>query len=254
VVENLITEGHGMDAISRGETDEALAFHPPKQTRSRRTMDRIASAALELVEEVGVEGTTVAAIVHRAQASVGSFYARFPGKDELIRHLQERVWAEATERWDEALAAQAWGGLPLARVVEGIVGLLLRSIEADYGRRKVLGRELRSDLQGAARAHAFHEHLLDTVMPLFLGRRSEISHPDPETAVRFGYRVVVGAIREFIELGENPGARPDDLGGASILPALGPELAHLWTGYLCPGSGAGERVEGGVVDFFDPWG
>ena len=32
------------------------AFHPPKQGRSQRTLNRIAEAALELMEEHGVEG------------------------------------------------------------------------------------------------------------------------------------------------------------------------------------------------------
>ena len=77
-------------------------FRPPKQDRSRLTLDRIAGAALELMEEVGVEGATVAAIVKRAGASVGSFYARFPGKEDLVRYLQDRVWAEARERLSKA--------------------------------------------------------------------------------------------------------------------------------------------------------
>ncbi|MGW8268426.1 MAG: TetR/AcrR family transcriptional regulator, partial [Longimicrobiales bacterium] len=203
-------------------------------------MDRITAAALELVEEVGVEGATIAEIVHRAQASVGSFYARFPGKEDLIRHLQDRVWTEATERWDEALAGEVWEGLPLVRVVEGVVGLLLRSLEADYRRRKVLGRDPRLGPEALSSAQTFHEHVLLTVTPLFLARRGEISHPDPENAVQFGYRVVVGAIREFIELGDGTLASEENPPGFALPQTLGPELARLWAGYLCPGSGAGE--------------
>lgn len=254
VSEDPSSAGVGRVTSRNGERDESSAFRPPKQARSRRTLDRIASAALELVEEVGVGGATIAEIVRRAEASVGSFYARFRGKEDLIRHLQDRVWTEATERWDGALAREAWEGLSLARVVEGVVGLLLRSTEADYQRRKMLGAELRSGAEASSRAHAFHAHLLRTVLPLFLARRGEISHPDPKSAVQFGYRVVVGAIREFIEVGDGEPSSRGDPGGAALPPTLGPELARLWTGYLCPGPGEGESPDGGEVDFFDPWG
>lgn len=246
--------GHELGSTNEENTGGALAFRPPRQTRSLQTLNRIASAALDLIEEVGVEGATVSAIVHRAQASVGSFYARFPGKDDLIRYLRDRVWTEARERWDAALADEAWEGMPLVRVVEGVVGLLLRSIEADYKRRKVLGRGELADPELAAPAQTFHEHLLNTLIPLFLARGDEISHPDPEAAVRFGYRFVVGAIREFIEFGELRPSPMETAEGTSLPPTLGPELAHLWTGYLCPGSEVVRGEVGEGVDFFDPWG
>jgi len=227
-------------------------FHPPQQTRSQDTLNRIAAAALELIAEGGVDSATVAAIVDRAGASVGSFYARFPAKEDLIRYLQDRVWTEAGERWDQALDLRAWEGLPMASVVEGIVGLLLRSFRADFQRRKVLGRGGEADSEGAFRMLSFHEHILTTVTPLFLDRSEEITHPEPVMGVRFGYLLVVGAIREFLELEEIQALTGET---AEILPssqALGPELARVWMRYLSPEARGG--VVEGEVDFFDPWG
>ena len=243
-----------MPPLGREEIGDRLHFRPPKQGRSRDTLDRIASAALELIEEVGVEGATVAAIVERAQTSVGSFYARFPGKGDLVRHLRDQVWSRARERWDGALAEEAWGGLSMARVVEGVVGILLRSLEADFHRRRVLGRERTSDPSPSPHVLSFHDHILETVTPLLLNRRVEITHPDPEFAVRFGYTAVVGAIRELIERDEFQGAPSNEAGGDSGFATLGPELARLWTGYLQPGSDFRAGSEDGEVDFFDPWG
>lgn len=246
-------------------------FRPPKQSRSQETLDRIANAALTLMEERGVEGATVADIVDRADASVGSFYARFPAKEDLIRYLQVRVWTEARERWVAALEAESWEGHSLEAVVEGVVGLLVRSLRADYHRRKVLGRELPADPEASAQRLTFHHHILDTVTPLLLVRSEDITHPEPRKAIQFGYRFVVGAIREFLELEEGwhlleaTGSVPDErLGegesGTGEGPLtegaleLGPELARMWMGYLAPGEeGRGQREEG-AVDFFDPWG
>jgi AcrR family transcriptional regulator len=231
-----------------------LRFRPPKQERSQRTLDRIATAALELMEEEGVEGATVGAIVNRAQASVGSFYARFPGKEDLVRYLQERVWTEARERWDEALSLEAWEGLPMTKVVEGVVGLLLRSLGADHHRRRVLGRDRTADPAAAELALSFHEYILSTVTPLLLARRGEMSHPEPEAAIGFGYRVVVGAIREFIAMEGARALSAEDMVDLPRGEDLGRELARLWIGYLDPASGSEIERGGGGVDFFDPWG
>ena len=212
---------------------------PPKQDRSRRTLDSIAQAALELMEEGGVENATVAAIVDRAGASVGSFYARFAGKDDLIRYLQDRIWSEARDRWDLSLETHDWSALSLEEVVEGVVGLLLRSFRADYHQREILGRERRQDEEGARRVFAFHQHILSTVTPLFLAHRKEITHPDPEWAIRLGYRFSVGAIREVLELEGAVGV----VDGAATAEALTPELARAWVSYL--GAGAPEKAQDG---------
>lgn len=72
---------------------------PPRQERSRRTLRNLERAGLELVARHGAEAVTVADVVARARSSVGSFYARFAGKEELFRHLDGLLWREAGERW-----------------------------------------------------------------------------------------------------------------------------------------------------------
>jgi AcrR family transcriptional regulator len=205
---------------------------------------------MDLMEERGVEGTTVAAIVELAGASIGSFYARFAGKEELVSFLQERVWTEAKERWDAALGAQDWESLSISSVLEGVISLLLRSYRADFRRRRALGRRLGPD-ERSGHFSAFHQHLLSTVSALLLAREDEITHPDPDTAIRFGYRFAVGAIRELLDVEEVTGVSRDSEEDEVLVQ----ELARAWTGYLCPEIlAAGEEEEDEAVDFFDPWG
>ncbi len=222
---------------------------PPKQDRSRRTLDRIARSALELMEEGGIEHATVASIVERAGASVGSFYARFGGKDDLILYLQDRIWAHARDRWDRALDPYDWGKFPLEPAVKEVVGLLLRSFRADYHQREILGRERRQDEEGARRVFGFHQHILSTITPIFLAHRGEITHPDPEWAIRLGYRFAVGAIRELLELEASVGI----VDGATTADAIIPELARAWVAYLGVGVLQAGGEGGREVDFFDPW-
>ena len=233
-----------------GERGAGLAgVLPPKQARSRKTMDRIAHAALELMEEGGIEHATVASIVERAGASVGSFYARFGGKDDLILYLQDRIWADARDRWNSALQAYDWGEFSLESAVEGVVGLLLHSFRADYHQREILGRERRQDEEGARRVFGFHQHILSTITPIFLRHREEITHPDPEWAIRLGYRFAVGAMRELLELEGSVGI----VDGATTADAIMPELARAWVAYLGVGPLAADGESGRDVDFFDPW-
>jgi len=207
------------------------------------------------MEEVGVEGATVAAIVDGARASVGSFYARFPGKEDLVRYLQARVWSEARASWDDALASETWEGLPMGRVVESVVGLLLRSMKADYHRRRVLGLDRSQDPITARLVLDFHDHLQSTVTPLLLARRGEISHPDPDRAIGFGYRAVVGALREFAEMeGARAALHDGPESGDMSAGDLAVELSRLWIGYLDPAWGRVGAGDDGEVDFFDPWG
>lgn len=227
---------------------------PPKQSRSRQTLERICSAALDLMEEVGVEAATISDIVDRAGSSVGSFYARFPGKKDLIRYLQDRVWTEARERWDDAMASEAWEGRSMEEVVEAVVGLLLRSFRTDRHRRRILGEDRVSDPETAGLVLDFHDHLIASVGDLLQERRDEMTHPDPDRAIPFGYRAVVGAIREFLEVEEARSAVSGDADAETVEPNLGPELARFWIGYLSPLSTSHRDAGEGAVDFFDPWG
>lgn len=213
---------------------------PPKQARSRRTLQAIVDAALTLLAERGLEGATVHEIVERAGTSVGSFYARFGGKDDLLRYLELRLWDDARARWDETLAGEAWDDLELVEVVDGLVRTLVEAERVGARQRRALGR--RTAGARTDPAADFHAHLLDGVRALLLDRRDAIGHPDPPTAVRLGYRAVVGAIREC-------DARGDDLDDDRLIG----ELARLYLAYLGAAGADRPATEGGPVDYFDVW-
>ncbi len=168
----------------------------------------------------GVEHTSVAQIVREARSSVGSFYARFDGKDDFVQHLEGRVWEDARERWDLALERLDVRDLSTPELVAGVVRLLLETSDADLNRRRVLGTASGS----TARASAFHDHVLATVAMVLLDRRDEFAHPDPEQAVALGYRVIAGALRELPALA----AWTNGAGTESLVS----ELTRLYLGYL----------------------
>jgi AcrR family transcriptional regulator len=214
------------------------ALKAPKQPRSRRTLERIVKAALEILEEEGPSAVTVQAVVARARSSVGSFYARFGGKDDLLDYLGSRVWDEALERWQEAVAERAWSEMDLAQIAGGAVALL-------FDVRRSRADQLRSldRLAGRSGAYeAFRTRLLGDLEALLLERRAEIVHANPELSVRLGLRAVLGVIDSGV-----------DVGGAEPVPkdALVAECRELLIGYL---SGRPGGPGSGQVDFFDVWG
>ena len=224
----------------------------PKQDRSRRTLERIARAALELIAEQGVEATTVAQIVHRADSSVGSFYARFSGKDELVHYVEERVWSEAQRRWDEALASNAWEGLTLEAVAEGLIRLFIQVERVAGKSRRALAFQGSSASGELTPAQRFRRHLDSGVRTLLLSRGERIRHPRPSEAVILGYRTVSAAIQDLL-------AEPPRLDVASDADAthldddsLCAELTTLLLSYLGATPAPGEQP--GEVDFFEIWG
>jgi AcrR family transcriptional regulator len=220
---------------------ELSRINPPKQSRSRRTLERILGATLEILETEGPDALTVQAIVDRAGSSVGSFYARFSGKDDLLEYLGERVWREAASRWDAALAEKDWAGLDLKEIVGGAVALLDQA-----------GRSRASYLKALARTPgarddaylAFHTHVLRGIEALLLERVAEIDHPEPTVAVPLALQAALAVLEAPVASG---------LGGAAARERRAQEAQALVLSYL---TGRSPRVAQPFeqVDFFDVWG
>ncbi len=211
---------------------------PPKQSRSRRTLERIVAASLEILGEGGPPALTVQAVVERARSSVGSFYARFEGKDDLIDYLGERVWDDARASWSERVAGRVWSDLELSGLVEGSVRLLT---EARRSREAYLSALDVAAGRGRDSYGAFRAGVLSDLEQILLSKRAEIAHGDPELAVRLGLRAVIGVIDGGLDLRD--GSVSDEV--------IVEQCCSLLLGYLTGQAGSGAE---GDVDFFDVWG
>ncbi|MDX1645560.1 MAG: TetR/AcrR family transcriptional regulator [Longimicrobiales bacterium] len=219
-------------------TEASAHLNPPKQERSQQTLERIVAASLEILATEGPAGLTVHKVVEKAESSVGSFYARFKGKEDLLDYLGDRIWTEALERWTDALAARDWNRLSLPEMVEVAVGLL---IDAQRSRSAYL-RALDWASGGPNDAYeTFRAELLVGLGRILLTRSGEMQHPRPELAVRLGLRAVLGVVdAEFREVGHR-------------LPrqTLVDECRTLLLGYLVGLEAQSAPEES--VDFFDVW-
>lgn len=213
--------------------------NPPKQGRSQRTLERIVAASLELLATEGPAGLTVHAVVEKAESSVGSFYARFNGKDDLLDYLGERVWADAAARWNEALVSRNWAALTLPQIAEGSVVLL---IDAQRSRSVYL-----KALDWATGRHTdayetFRSELLLGLSEILLVHADSIDHHDPQLAVRLGLRAILGVVD----------AESRAIEGRLSRDELVEECCALLIGYLMGRDGFSSTSAG--VEYFDVWG
>lgn len=217
---------------------QSASINPPQQARSRRTLERIVAASLELLATEGLAGLTVHNVVDKADSSVGSFYARFSGKDDLLDYLGERVWSEALERWNQALNTRDWSSLGLTEVVEGAVGLL---IDAQRSRSAYLKALDWASGRPNDAYESFRAQLLVGLGDLLLAHAADITHPDPPRAVRLALRAVLGIVDAEFR------ATRDRLSREELVD----ECRALLLGYLTGDAGEASGSEG--VDFFDVW-
>ena len=196
---------------------------PPRQKRSRETLARIVDAGRAILLERGADGLTVQEVVAQARTSVGSFYQRFSGRDELLSHLERMVASDAAERFEQALTARIRPGLSLTATIDAVLVSMhdQRTAAVDLASFKELEH---------ARA--------DAVVRILMGNRSEMRHSDPGLAIRVAYAAASGALRE----------PPAGVESHVLLP----ELGRFWSAYLA--SGSTTMSAEGVVDFFEVWG
>src|SRR5262245_40296795 len=105
---------------------------PPRQSRSRATLDRLLDATATLLAEKPFDEASVAEIARRAGTSVGAFYGRFPDKESLLDSFDERFFELARASCDEFFDSPAWSAASL----EDSVGQLISLLVANHRRHK----------------------------------------------------------------------------------------------------------------------
>lgn len=201
-------------------------FRPPQQNRSQETLDRILDAAEQVLAEKSFGEATLAEIMERAGVTVGAFYRRYPDKAALLRHLDERFFAEMLSRAEALFEPARWEAQTARALIEQFC---LEAVEV-YSARRGLLRSLflraRTDTVLQESALAVNRQFIAHLHRLLLARRDELTHPNPERAIELGFMMMVGSLRELVVFGEtwpSPPAHSPDLAG---------EIARMYCGYL----------------------
>ncbi len=156
-----------------------------QQSRSQKTQQSLLDAAEALFSEQGIKATSVADVARRAGCSVGAVYHHFRDKTALLYALVERMTEEMRETTKRAVDPRRWEGATVRDIIQGYVEFSLASGRMRPGFKHAALELSRDDPQVRDHLGELKADASRGVARLLLDRRSEIGHPDPETAVPF---------------------------------------------------------------------
>ena len=161
----------------------------PTQQRSRRSAERALDASLELLEENGFDGFTVADVSRRAGVSVGAIYARFGNKESLLRAVHRRAMDGMSREYIARTAADG----PAARYLRDAVVDAVEIVAAIFDRHR---DHLRAFMHLGAvddvisqRGSESSRELSRQFKAIVFEHRDEVGHADPDTAVDIAFRI-----------------------------------------------------------------
>lgn len=179
-------------------TPRAPYLHPPHQSRSQRTLDRILDAAAHLLESRSFEELTVVDVVSEARCSVGAFYGRLRDKEALLHALDERYFAELDATLQAFATSRSVESGTLGEALEELASMLVRFHKRQRGLLRALVLHARIHRDPAFESR---EDVLWKRVPLLteklLRHRGELTHGDPERAVAFALLQMLYALREM---------------------------------------------------------
>lgn len=223
------TDGPSEAGPADGEGPDLEGVHPPRQERSRATFDRLVRAARALMAEGGIEAVTVQEVVRRADVGVGSFYARFDGREALIRYLHHDLWADAGAWARDFLDPERWRGASVVAVVGEVTRVLVRSHFAREAELRALWTRAltRPADRIMERTAEWDATFVDGLAALLLERHDALGHPRPERAARHAGFQLLNALRGHVFF-------PDSLSleGGFSLQEVTLELTRTLLGYL----------------------
>jgi AcrR family transcriptional regulator len=168
-----------------------------KQSRSRESLQRLLNAAVEVLNEGGLEGATIPRIAARADLSPGAVYRRFPDKDAL---LQTVVLTEL-EQMDENMA-QLTPELAEQGSLQDFAKQMIQQslqIHRQYSTlKRTMDQYVLTHPNAAFRKKVFKLNVrtIRRVADFLLLKRKEIKHPDPEAAVSFALIQLASTLRD----------------------------------------------------------
>src|ERR1700733_6761075 len=99
----------------------------PQQARSRQSLGKLLRAAVEVLGQQGVAGTTIPRIAAHAGLTPGAVYRRFRNKDVLLQTAILRILEDQEKVLRLSITVETAGGLPLAALADQIIATLVLS-------------------------------------------------------------------------------------------------------------------------------
>ncbi len=210
----------------------------PRQTRSRRTFEVLIASAFDMIAELGAEGSTVQELLQRTGVGAGSFYARFDGRDALIRYLGLRFWSDAEAGWGEFLEPTRWARADAGEILRPFIRVLVQWTSANSALLRSLLVYAMTDPDGwlLDRTTQVENRVSERLGSLVAVTGGPFRHPDPEFAVHLATLQLFATLRSRVIFAG--GGRMDGITDEE----LAEELGRVFLSYV-GFAGTGEAPE-----------
>ena len=165
---------------------------PAHQERSRETLERLLKSATEVLDKEGLEAATIPRIAAHAGVTPGAIYRRFPDKDALLREVCLRMMERNRQHVQESLTPERFRDMSLAEICKFVIETTLNGHAKHRGllRALLFFTQQHPDAAFVRRSEEAQWEVFRAISDLLLTRRSEMRHPDPDSAVPFALMMV----------------------------------------------------------------
>ena len=174
--------------------------HEPLQQRSRKTLERVLNAFVELLAKKPFEEITMAELARRSRIAVTSIYARFENKQALVLAAHERHRDEMIREIDQLLDPVRWGAANL----EVIIHQVMAGIITDRRARLPLLRAalLINDPEVYQRAAQISQHVSERMSILLAPHLPWLAANERERTIDFALRAATSVLQQRLVFGE----------------------------------------------------
>jgi AcrR family transcriptional regulator len=175
----------------------------PQQARSRQSLNKLLKAAVEVLGQQGVAGTTIPRIAAHAGLTPGAVYRRFRNKDVLLETAILRILEDQHRFLAVSLTVEAAAEIPFPTLAEQVINSLVVSYRANA----ILLRAVRQFLQEKEGSHFWKKasklemRTFEYLVGIFV-TSGEIEHADPRAAAALALVMLIGTLWEVVV---NPG-------------------------------------------------
>ena len=172
----------------------------PKQARSRRTREKIVQAAIRLFQQRGYERTTSNDIASEAGVSVGSFYAYFSDKRQLLLTIFDRLADELYKNIFDGLSPEHLFDSHLRSRIRQAVANTIKDKQNYSGLHRVACELILKDDDFAARHKAVMARSIAKLQELIsLAHKAGLTWEiDVEAAAFIVHRVVFDLSQDYV--------------------------------------------------------
>lgn len=172
----------------------------PQQSRSRESLIKLLKAAVEVLGQHGVAGTTIPRIAAHAGLTPGAVYRRFRNKDVLLETAILRILEDQRKGLLLSLTVESAVEIPFATLADHVINSLIVSYRVNARLLRAV-RQFLQDNEGTPfwkKASKLEAKTFEYLVTIFVTSGHEIKHADPRAAAALALMMVSATLWEVI--------------------------------------------------------